>query len=67
MESHSDELDCRVARKTYLITYSRADKGQFTSKQLFAYAVVEVFSQGKSKAPFTRCRTSFYPYKFLYG
>ena len=49
MESHSDELDCRVARKTYLITYSRADKGQFTSKQLFANAVVEAFSQGKSK------------------
>ena len=49
MERHSDELDRRVARKTYLITFSRADKGQFTSKQLFANAVVEAFSQGKSK------------------
>ena len=50
MDSHSTELDSRVARKTYLITYSRADKGaKFPTKQSFANAVVEAFLQGQSK------------------
>ncbi len=43
------ELNKRMSRKTYLVTYSQADESKFPTRQSFADAVVEGFSQGKSK------------------
>ena len=43
------ELDPRVSKKSYIITYSQADAQKFPTRQSFADAVLEVFSKGKSK------------------
>ncbi len=43
------ELDSRVSRKSYIITYSQADIKKFPTRQSFADVVLEAFSQGNSK------------------
>ena len=43
------ELDDKANRKCYLITYSKADKNKFPTRQSFADATLEAFSMTKSK------------------
>lgn len=50
-ESQSEEnrMGTNDVRSVYLITYSQADTQKFSTRQAFASAVVESFSQGKAK------------------
>ena len=44
-----DEIDKSKARRTYLITYSKADFLKFPTRESFAKAIVAVFSLKRSK------------------
>ena len=46
----SESLGEREVRRCYLITYSRANDEKFPTRESFAEAVNESFSEGKSKA-----------------
>eukprot|EP00112_Aurelia_sp_Birch-Aquarium-sp1_P014509 Seg314.3 transcript_id=Seg314.3/GoldUCD/mRNA.D3Y31 product="hypothetical protein" protein_id=Seg314.3/GoldUCD/D3Y31 len=50
MDSSDSELDFGSVRKTYFITYSRADLKRFPTRESFGKCVVEAFSLGKSKS-----------------
>ncbi len=45
-EGQADELAARANRKCYLVTYSNADLCKFPTRQSFANAVLQAFSQG---------------------
>ena len=44
------ELNSRAARQSYIVMYSQADRIKFPTRQSFADAIVDAFSQGSSKA-----------------
>ena len=44
------ELNSRAGRRSYIVMYSQADRIKFPTRQSFADAIVDAFSQGSSKA-----------------